>query len=295
MSPRVPGTGDELKTSDASSSIGLQILQKRISLERNESGLSLDGRIIECGRKSMTVLYKELEEERNASAIAANQAVAVIPKLQEEKAAFHMEALQYLRMMDEQAEYDMEALQKSNDHLAEREREVQEQEMELELYRKKFPNKSMLESIFESICDLKATDTRVEHSEASCVEDSAKCLKELEKKLYLFYNNGGDLVNGEYSGNEGDGLGDLKELNCKVGSQENTETEEKGFSIENDLSASEGSVRAQERCVPSSVNENGDFDRGGQRSSMICRETDLVSLGNEVSDLNDRLEALEAN
>ncbi|KAK9293004.1 hypothetical protein L1049_020988 [Liquidambar formosana] len=364
MSPRVPGNGDELKTSEASSSIGLQILQKRISLERNESGLSLDGSIvseiegesmvdrlkrqIEYDRKSMTVLYKELEEERNASAIAANQAMAMITRLQEEKAALHMEALQYLRMMEEQAEYDMEALQKSNDHLAEKEREVQELEMELELYRKKFPNRSMLENIVESTCDLKATDTRVEHSEASCVEDSAnvarnshtekpnichkiegddiffgdkststlknslldfederlyilECLKKLEKKLYLFSNNGGDLVNGEYSGNEGDGLSDLKELNCKVGSQENTETEEKGFSIENDLSASDGSVRAQEGCVPSSENphivgeQNSEFDCGGQRSSMICRETDLVSLGNEVSDLNDRLEALEAD
>jgi hypothetical protein len=52
-------------------------------------------------------LYKGLEEERNISAAAANHAMAMIMSLQEEKAALHMEALQYLRMVEEQAKYDM--------------------------------------------------------------------------------------------------------------------------------------------------------------------------------------------
>jgi len=48
----------------------------------------------------------ELEEERSAAAIAANQMMAMINRLQEEKAAIQMEALQYQRMMEEQSEYD---------------------------------------------------------------------------------------------------------------------------------------------------------------------------------------------
>ncbi|GER32923.1 hypothetical protein STAS_09024 [Striga asiatica] len=119
-----------------------QTIQRRISLERNESGLSLDGttlseiegessvdrlkRQVEHDRRIICGLYRELEEERSASAVAASQAMAMITRLQEEKAALHMEALQYLRMMEEQAEYDGEALQKANDLLAEKEKLVRE-------------------------------------------------------------------------------------------------------------------------------------------------------------------------
>ncbi|CAH8264269.1 unnamed protein product [Arabidopsis lyrata] len=95
---------------------------------------------LEHGRKSLRDLNKELEEERNASAIATNQAMAMITRLQEEKAALHMEALQYLRMMDEQAEHDMDALERANDVLADREKEIQDLEMELEYYRVKYPD-----------------------------------------------------------------------------------------------------------------------------------------------------------
>ncbi|CAA7037885.1 unnamed protein product [Microthlaspi erraticum] len=95
---------------------------------------------LEHDRKRLKDLSRELEEERNASTIAANQAMAMITRLQEEKAALHMEALQYLRMMDEQAEHDVDALERANDVLADREKEIQDLEMELEYYRVKYPD-----------------------------------------------------------------------------------------------------------------------------------------------------------
>lgn len=71
-------------------------------MERNESSLSLDGSIVseiegesvvdwlkrqvEHDRKLLSALYKELEEERNASAVATNQAMAMITRLQKETA-----------------------------------------------------------------------------------------------------------------------------------------------------------------------------------------------------------------
>lgn len=141
ISPKVSFNSDELT--------GMQLLQSRISLERNESNISLDGSIvseidgenivdrlkrqIEHDKKLMSVLYKELEEERNASAVATNQAMAMITRLQEEKAALYTEALQSLRMMEEQAEYDNEALQKANDVIEEKDKQIQELE---ELLRK---------------------------------------------------------------------------------------------------------------------------------------------------------------
>lgn len=92
---------------------------------------------IRAERKNLQALYAELEEERSASAEAANQAMAMINRLQEEKAAVQMEAFQYQRMMEEQSEYDQEALQLMNDLMVKREKEKQELEKELELYRKK--------------------------------------------------------------------------------------------------------------------------------------------------------------
>lgn len=136
ISPKPSFNSDEL--------MGIQFLQKRLSLERNESNLSLDGSIvseidgetvvdrlkrqIEYDKKVMGILYKELEEERNASAVATNQAMAMITRLQEEKAALYTEALQCLRMMEEQAEYNSEALQKANDLIEVKEKQILELE-----------------------------------------------------------------------------------------------------------------------------------------------------------------------
>ncbi|XAR73542.1 hypothetical protein NMG60_11007535 [Bertholletia excelsa] len=88
-------------------------------------------------RKALSALYAELEEERSAAAIATNQTMAMITRLQEEKAAMQIEALQYQRMMEEQSEYDQEALQLLNELMIKREKENQELEKELETYRKK--------------------------------------------------------------------------------------------------------------------------------------------------------------
>ncbi|CAF1864746.1 unnamed protein product, partial [Brassica napus] len=113
---------------------------------------------LEHDRNSLRDLSKELEEERNASAIAANQAMAMITRLQEEKAALHMEALQYLRMMDEQAEHDVDALERANDVLADREKEIQDLEMELEYYRVKYPDEPR-EEILASMGVLESIET----------------------------------------------------------------------------------------------------------------------------------------
>ncbi|KAG9140046.1 hypothetical protein Leryth_010564 [Lithospermum erythrorhizon] len=142
---------DDFPDVGASSSDGNHV-QAVASLERNDSSLKFSERVnlsdvegessvdmlknqLEHVKKCMNDLYKELEEERNASAVAANQAMAMITRLQEEKAALHMEASQYLRMMDEQAEYDVDALQKANDLLAEKEKQLQDLEYEVESYR----------------------------------------------------------------------------------------------------------------------------------------------------------------
>ncbi|RRT77999.1 hypothetical protein B296_00000304 [Ensete ventricosum] len=222
-SPRVYGQGDEYV---------LQNITKTLSLERNESGLeSLDGSIVsevegespverlkrqvELDRKSISLLFKELEEERSASAIAANQAMAMITRLQEEKAAMHMEALQYQRMMEEQAEYDHEALQKCNELLTQREKMIQDLEAEVESLRKHFADGLSTDKSVEQSDNFhdkaiaswnKSLETHVASQNSrwsefgdlkdplSCFEDEEayilNCLTKLEKKLHLFSNNG---------------------------------------------------------------------------------------------------------
>ncbi|XWS37411.1 hypothetical protein CRYUN_Cryun19dG0040600 [Craigia yunnanensis] len=93
---------------------------------------------VRMDRKSLMALYMELDEERSASADAVNNAMAMITRLQAEKAAVQMEALQYQRMMEEQAEYDQEALQEMNNFLAKREEELKDLEAELEAYRENY-------------------------------------------------------------------------------------------------------------------------------------------------------------
>ncbi|OMO55465.1 hypothetical protein CCACVL1_27236 [Corchorus capsularis] len=169
---------------------GLQMhyLDKKLLLfEKRESGQeeSLDGSVVsemESGdpmqtieklktslkaeRKALNALYAELEEERSASAIAANQTMAMITRLQEEKAAMQMEALQYQRMMEEQSEYDQEALQLLNELMIKREKEKEELEKELEVYRKKVLDYEAKEKM--TIIRSKDGSVRSRKSSASC-------------------------------------------------------------------------------------------------------------------------------
>ncbi|KAG6385766.1 hypothetical protein SASPL_154647 [Salvia splendens] len=84
---------------------------------------------------TIEALYAELEEEREAAAEAAKESMAMITKLQEEKAAMQMEAVQYQRMMEEQAEYDQEALQLLNDLIIKRDKENKQLHEKLQMYK----------------------------------------------------------------------------------------------------------------------------------------------------------------
>ncbi|KAK8659171.1 hypothetical protein V6N13_029381 [Hibiscus sabdariffa] len=93
---------------------------------------------VRMDRKSLMSLYMELDEERSLSAEAANNAMAMITRLQAEKAAVQTEALQYQRMTEEQAEYDQETLQEMYNLLVKTEEELQGLQAELEAYRQKY-------------------------------------------------------------------------------------------------------------------------------------------------------------
>ena len=81
--------------------------------------------VVRSDRDTISTLHLELEEERNASASATNETMAMIARLQEEKAAIQMEARQYKRMAEEKALYDQEAMDMLKEIIARREEELQ--------------------------------------------------------------------------------------------------------------------------------------------------------------------------
>jgi PHD/YefM family antitoxin component YafN of YafNO toxin-antitoxin module len=82
-------------------------------------------------REAQAALYHELEKERNAAATAANEAMAMITRLQEEKALVQMEARQFQRMVEEKTVYDQEAMEILKEVLARREEEKNQLEDEM--------------------------------------------------------------------------------------------------------------------------------------------------------------------
>ncbi|KAM3246874.1 hypothetical protein T459_10206 [Capsicum annuum] len=131
-------------------------------------------RQVRLDRKSLMELYMELDEERSASAVAANNAMAMITRLQAEKAAVQMEALQYQRMMEEQAEYDQEALQVMKDLVMKREEEIKVLEAELDTYRERY---GIIKKVGSEVCEVDADDDYQElrSQSASSYDERSDC------------------------------------------------------------------------------------------------------------------------
>ncbi|XP_010475694.1 PREDICTED: myosin-binding protein 1-like [Camelina sativa] len=204
VSPKISVNSSDQDTKNIDHDMQL-LIQKRM-LERNESNLSLEGvsvgeiegesesdrlkRQVDYDRKLLTGLYKELEEERSASAVATNQAMAMITRLQEEKASFQMEALQNLRMMEEQAEYDMEAIQRLNDLLVEREKLIQDLEAEIEYFRDQTPQKKDKLDVAEKVTEMDSPSEGMSNKIQSCLvgfdEERlyiTSCLEKIENRV----------------------------------------------------------------------------------------------------------------
>ncbi|KAK7389409.1 hypothetical protein VNO78_24429 [Psophocarpus tetragonolobus] len=93
---------------------------------------------LEEEKAAYTALYLELEKERAASATAADETMAMISRLQEEKATMEMEMTQYLRIIEERVAYDEEEMDILREILIRRERENHFLGKELEAYRQMY-------------------------------------------------------------------------------------------------------------------------------------------------------------
>ncbi|GAA0146083.1 hypothetical protein LIER_36254 [Lithospermum erythrorhizon] len=80
-------------------------------------------------------LCSELEEERNASSSAANEAMSMILRLQGEKAEIQMEARQFKRFVEEKMGHDQQEILALEDLLYKREQRIQSLTSEVQSYK----------------------------------------------------------------------------------------------------------------------------------------------------------------
>ncbi|MCL7027544.1 hypothetical protein MKW94_022700 [Papaver nudicaule] len=112
-------------------------VKRELGLDGNDAhSVRILEHALEEEHAARTALYRELEEERSAAASAADEAMAMILRLQEEKASIEMEARQYQRMIEEKSAYDAEEMTILKEILVRREREKHFLEKEVEAYRK---------------------------------------------------------------------------------------------------------------------------------------------------------------
>ncbi|GAB4836029.1 hypothetical protein Ancab_000946 [Ancistrocladus abbreviatus] len=212
--------------------------------------------------------------------------------------------------MEEQAEYDADALETLNDHLTEKEKVIQDLESELEYYRRKYPDATLLDAM-EPTLDSGHVDEKRGPTERAHVllgEENngsskdlwlefegerlyiSRSLSKLEKKLYVFSNNGVclDLTDGDCSGKDVEGLSDTRWN--KEGSLINNDMEESDLLPRADSFVYRGSRRTLLRRVHSLKTS-----KSVGQSSLVNKEADIVALGFEVSTLKDRLQTLEAD
>ncbi|KAL1162936.1 hypothetical protein V6Z11_A07G234600 [Gossypium hirsutum] len=114
---------------------GLTFIKKIGFVGEEANRIGMLERALEEEKAKRAAIYLELEKERAAAASAADEAMAMILRLQEDKAAIEMEARQYQRMIEEKFAYDEEEMSILKEMLVRREKENHLLEKELEAYR----------------------------------------------------------------------------------------------------------------------------------------------------------------
>ncbi|KDP26383.1 hypothetical protein JCGZ_17541 [Jatropha curcas] len=102
---------------------------------------------LEEEKAARAVLYQELEKERAAAATAADEAMAMILRLQKDKASIEMEARQYHRVIEEKFAYDEEEMKILKEILVRREKEIHFLEKEIEAYEQMQMNFSGIDQV----------------------------------------------------------------------------------------------------------------------------------------------------
>ncbi|XP_028081980.1 uncharacterized protein LOC114283377 [Camellia sinensis] len=111
-------------------------VQKELGYEGNEkNAIRILEQALEEEHAARAALYLEVEKERSAAATAADEAMSIIPHLQDEKVSIEMEAWQYQRIIEEKSTCDAEEMNICKEILVRRQKEKHFLEREVEAYR----------------------------------------------------------------------------------------------------------------------------------------------------------------
>uniref|UniRef100_A0A5B6ZL07 GTD-binding domain-containing protein n=1 Tax=Davidia involucrata TaxID=16924 RepID=A0A5B6ZL07_DAVIN len=102
--------------------------------------------VVSSQQQTIQDLSIELDEERNASSSAANEAMSMILRLQREKAEIQMEARQFKRFAEEKMAHDQQELVAFEDLLYKREQAIQSLSCEVQAYKHRMMSYGLTEA-----------------------------------------------------------------------------------------------------------------------------------------------------
>ncbi|XP_022857789.1 myosin-binding protein 7-like [Olea europaea var. sylvestris] len=102
--------------------------------------------MVSSQQQTIQDLILELEEERNASSSAANEAMSMILRLQREKAEVQMEARQFKRFVEEKMAHDQQEMFALEDLLYKREQTIQSLTCEVQAYKHRMMSYGLTEA-----------------------------------------------------------------------------------------------------------------------------------------------------
>ncbi|CAL5337211.1 unnamed protein product [Camellia sinensis] len=127
---------------------GFHNVQKELGYEGNErNAIRILEQALEEEHAARAALYLELEKEGSAAATAADEAMAIILRLQDEKVSIEMEAWQYQRIIEEKSTCDAEEMNICKEILVRRQKEKHFLGREVEAYREQADAPTGIESI----------------------------------------------------------------------------------------------------------------------------------------------------
>lgn len=130
-------------------------------------------KLVKMERQRFNAACAEIEKERVAASSAAEEAMAMILRLQSEKSSVEIEANQFRRMVEERQEYDHEEIESLRWTVLQLESHKSLLEQQLEIYREKLAQ-FMKEEEEEEEIDQIEVEGEGEGGEAADADDAAK-------------------------------------------------------------------------------------------------------------------------
>ncbi|XP_022935205.1 myosin-binding protein 7-like [Cucurbita moschata] len=162
---------DELDSNSPFTIVGLDNFSViRVQVENECNALR---EMVNNQQQAIQDLYTELEEERNASSSAANEAMSMILRLQREKAEIQMEARQFKRFAEEKIAHDQQELASFEDLLYKREQAIQSLTCEVQAYKHRMMSYGLTEDEADG-----------ERGEQSCSQNIVEYEAQCETPMY---------------------------------------------------------------------------------------------------------------